>query len=1830
MIKKTAKRLWLGISSILTCLCLVFGIIALSPAVNATAAIDGSLGNSVTLNKIQATSGVTAEDTTNQYVSFDMGVKGGNVWIMTQFTGKNAPNYAMNAVVDGLATWDSANAETARHNAGVLLTNSSEYNAEYLLVFNTTNTASGNARAVLGSGKDAGLKNLIDGQEYVQIIGYENSGDNSIAKITYYLFEISGGTATLTKSIIPTAGNGGSYSFAPYGQYVVLYGNIESSALDNDPDGVTFEYAKPASTLTGMLKGVSDYYEYKDDIATALNIQEDISEDVSVPGNAPEPEPEEVMTLASDATLNKIQATNGITATGTTNQYVSFDMGVEGGNVWIMTQFTGKNAPNYAMNAKVGGSATWTADDTSYNGMRAGTLLTNSSEYNAEYLQVFNTTNTAKGQARANPGTNKDAGLKNFTDGQEYIQIIGYENSGDNSTAKITYYLFAVTDGVATLSKSIVPTAGNGGTYSFRTDGQYVVLYGNIQSTGLSNNPDSVTFQYTKPASTLTGMLKGVSDQYAYKDDIAATLGLSEEDVKEEVEIVEDTSLENTATLNKIQATNGITATGTTNQYVSFDMGVKGGNVWIMTQFTGKNAPNYAMNAAASGLSTWTAENKATAERNAAGVLLTNSSEYNAEYLLVFNTTNTASGKARAVLGSGKDAGLKNFVDGQEYIQIIGYENSGDNSKAKITYYLFTVNNGVATLSKSIVPTAGNGGTYSFSPYGQYVVLYGNIQSTGLSSNPSGVTFQYTEPAATVTEMLKGVSDQYAYKDDIVATLGLSEEDVKEEVEIIENDSLANDASLNKIQATNGITATGTTNQYVSFDMGVKGGNVWIMTQFTGKNAPNYAMNAIKSGLDAWNSTDATETRYNAGVLLTNSSEYNAEYLQVFNTTNTASGKAKANLGTGKDAGLKNLVDGQEYIQIIGYENSGDNSIAKITYYLFTVTDGVATLSKSLVEVAGGALSFAPYGQYVVLYGNIESTGLSSNPNGVTFSYETPKTTLDELITGLASDYIYKDDIMSALNIAITVTLKDMEDNTLKTFTNVGAVKLPNSTLADFVGWYNETDGKLYKPGDILPVERDMSFVELASGIALEDGAAVRLKNDTLGIGGLRFEAVISKTIFDLLGDNIVFTGALIPTDLLTGELTLETAHVGTTELVNKEEVDDTYHAYITLTAIKLENFEREYSARAFVTVTYADGTTATIASAYNESKNVRSVYSVATKAYNSGNYGEHPVLKYYLNNAVNVAFKIEEGVYDVTTSHNYDGLSADFNRGYSVSNFVVDNTTVTFDVMLANTTYTGDVSVKFWSNANTSEIKIIPFVNGTASVEFTCDDAVPDYLNSDGEFTYWAYSATCGDYYQINNTKYYQDANGNQLSYTDGGANEGNVLVATNADTMQVYADAGFNVMFINWGATAYRATAGDYTTHFDRSIVRTIMNYAWEHDIKCFIYSTNLHGLSKSETSLIVGEGNGDGVTTFDTQADLVAYVEKMLYGVKDHPAFYGVSFADEPSFKQFDAISEVYQAVQTVAPGAFCNINLHPMSYDYRAMVAYNQASYDKYSGKTGEATATEMEAAYKDYINSYYEKIGKYCGYIQYDSYPMLTVSSGEFLYPHIRNAQIVAEFCEETGMRFGHVYQTYKDVFTSSITGKRGVDADDIEWQLNFGMAMGVKDHSYYTYYPVLNSDELPDEDYTFVDRAGNPNATYYTVKDLQSDMAVTAKALAHFEYRGLKYYTQGNVDTNMQQMLNIVENDDVFDNKMSGVALSANGVVLTTELYDEEAGRYGYFVMNATNPLKTVATQTVTLSFSGYTNVQIYQDGNVSTHALTNGQINLTLAEAAGAFVIPY
>ena len=486
-----------------------------------------------------------------------------------------------------------------------------------------------------------------------------------------------------------------------------------------------------------------------------------------------------------------------------------------------------------------------------------------------------------------------------------------------------------------------------------------------------------------------------------------------------------------------------------------------------------------------------------------------------------------------------------------------------------------------------------------------------------------------------------------------------------------------------------------------------------------------------------------------------------------------------------------------------------------------------------------------------------------------------------------------------------------------------------------------------------------------------------------------------------------------------------------------------------------------------------------------------------------------------------------------------------------------------------------------------------------------------PDYSKSDKEYTIWAYSATCDDWYQVNGVRYY---------FQDG--------TRQTAEHTKLYADGGYNVLFVDWTFTYGGQSAED----FEKSETKRVMDLAHQEGLKCFIFVGGLHTLSSTKESLINPE-KANGKNFFASQEELNACVAKCLAGIKDHPAFYGCSLVDEPWYTQFEAIGQVYRAIQAAAPNSFVNMNLNPMSYDLRALTRYSEAMADKYGQYVLEdgsldrnapsASMDEVRVAYKEYLEKYYEKIGKYCGYVGYDSYPLLSASTKrnyDTLKEHLENAQIVAEFCEQKDMRFGHVYQTYGN------NSRRATTKTDMYWQANVGMAFGVKDHSYYTYYPTVNSGDLPDETTYIVNREGDPNERYYWLKDLHEEMQFNAKALMNFEYRAASYCLGSGYDWNDEYITRLV-NEDLTG--IEEISVEGKGAALVTEQYDEKNGQTGYYLMNVTDALETSEIK-ITLRLDGYDTVQVYNGEKVTEKSVKDGTVSFYLGTGRGVFIMPY
>jgi hypothetical protein len=193
----------------------------------------------------------------------------GDTWFMVQFTGNNAPNFAVRSTAQ-FSEWGAA---TTGSDAGMFITNSSYENQRSINIYRGTNMNSGTRRVRIDGEMGVGVGNecFVASKNYIMIIGYtQNATATTSADLTCYIFEINAdGTLALIVEKSATA----TYAYnALTGTKAVIYGNIGVSANQLGPDSVTFTYATPKATLAELIGGVADTYQYKEALKTSLNL----------------------------------------------------------------------------------------------------------------------------------------------------------------------------------------------------------------------------------------------------------------------------------------------------------------------------------------------------------------------------------------------------------------------------------------------------------------------------------------------------------------------------------------------------------------------------------------------------------------------------------------------------------------------------------------------------------------------------------------------------------------------------------------------------------------------------------------------------------------------------------------------------------------------------------------------------------------------------------------------------------------------------------------------------------------------------------------------------------------------------------------------------------------------------------------------------------------------------------------------------------------------------------------------------------------------------------------------------------------------------------------------------------------------------------------------------------------------------------------------------------------------------------------------------------------------------------------------------------------------
>ena len=236
------------------------------------------------------------------------------------------------------------------------------------------------------------------------------------------------------------------------------------------------------------------------------------------------------------------------------------------------------------------------------------------------------------------------------------------------------------------------------------------------------------------------------------------------------------------------------------------------------------------------------------------------------------------------------------------------------------------------------------------------------------------------------------------------------------------------------------------------------------------------------------------------------------------------------------------------------------------------------------------------------------------------------------------------------------VTFKN--GSTTVTTDNGNQIQLPSmdSVFAEeglsqvFVGWTTNLDTlpDLYPAGYKLKLTGATNLYAVWMGFELEDGASVRLVANSSGI---RFTANLSSADYNKLGAYVLGTGTLVvPTEYLAQAAFVHSSFatgyymdVATTLWREQGEGEAVWSYSSALVNIGANQYARSLSARGYLKINFTSGE-GYVYTIYNEEENARSIYEVATEAYNDTekDYKTNTQILEYVNSVADITISDE------------------------------------------------------------------------------------------------------------------------------------------------------------------------------------------------------------------------------------------------------------------------------------------------------------------------------------------------------------------------------------------------------------------------------------------------------------------------------------------------------------------------------------------------------------------------------------------------------------
>lgn len=418
------------------------------------------------------------------------------------------------------------------------------------------------------------------------------------------------------------------------------------------------------------------------------------------------------------------------------------------------------------------------------------------------------------------------------------------------------------------------------------------------------------------------------------------------------------------------------------------------------------------------------------------------------------------------------------------------------------------------------------------------------------------------------------------------------------------------------------------------------------------------------------------------------------------------------------------------------------------------------------------------------------------------------------------------------------------------------------------------------------------------------------------------------------------------------------------------------------------------------------------------------------------------------------------------------------------------------------------------------------------------------------------------------------------------------------NEQEFRDYKAAGFTFMLTEYNA--------DWTMNeeFSESNLYTTMELAEKIGIPIIVHTSPLEQFTSTD-DFRISDANK-------------AYLQKLVSTLSSYEMFQGFSFRDEPKAEWAKTFKAYKDYLLTLKPDARFFGSFHPI---------YGSAHVSFTSNNSNAAEE------YSKYVDAYLQAMNSFT----YDYYPLRVEGARNvnFIWDsYYENLELVASKAKNyEGAKIGITIQTS----SYGQPGQKGLNSQartmstkaDIGFQIYNGLAYGVKEFGYFTYWLHWGTTDPTAE--TFYDAMVMPPETnggpgvktdcYYAVQAMNEELEKFDHVMLNYDWQGtMAVVPEGKVKSAVLSKVSDYKNERVKE-------VSASEETIIGCLKDKD-GYDGYMIVNSTEPTEN-KTDTVTISFYKATKAIAYIHGEEQTITLENGSYTFEIGAGEGVFVIP-